>query len=418
MSLPALETALQPVSDHQRETADPLDKGVAAIVLFVVGSALVAGRTSPIPYLWIAIASIIVLSYATIVSKSETVRALCLNLAVACLVLGAAESYFWAKEPLERRMDYSDGFFLSDDVLGYAPAPDRSIRHRAYADDQPLYDVTYHLDSRGLRRAMPVNADQDRTKPCLAFFGDSFTFGEGMPDERTMPYQVGEKVGPGYRVVNFGFLGYGPHQMLAALEAGQLQSRGQCRPNHILYQAIPTHVSRAAGLESWDQHGPNYVLDSAGGVRRAGRFDDRRPITAPEWLRLLHRNLYTQVRAALEASALYRTVLRSHRLIEQEDIARFTAIVETAKHSATHAFPATGFSVLFWDYDDDTVVGRAVQDQLRARGLAIYPMSTILPGFPAERARYEISPYDRHPNAQAHALIADYVAHHIVSASR
>lgn len=44
-------------------------------------------------------------------------------------------------------------------------------------------------------------------------------------------------------------------------------------------------------------------------------------------------------------------------------------------------------------------------------------MSTILPGFPAARARYEISPYDRHPNAQAHARIADFIAQRLVQKS-
>ena len=40
--------------------------------------------------------------------------------------------------------------------------------------------------------------------------------------------------------------------------------------------------------------------------------------------------------------------------------------------------------------------------------------AVILPGFPVARARYEISPYDRHPNAQAHARIADFVAQRLV----
>ena len=32
-------------------------------------------------------------------------------------------------------------------------------------------------------------------------------------------------------------------------------------------------------------------------------------------------------------------------------------------------------------------------------------------GLSCRRARYEISPYDRHPNAMAHEMIADFVAH-------
>jgi len=96
----------------------------------------------------------------------------------------------------------------------------------------------------------------------------------------------------------------------------------------------------------------------------------------------------------------------------------FAAIVGTAKQTASRTYPGVTFQVLFWDYDDDTEVGEEVQSQLREQGVAVHLISTILPGFPAERARYEISPYDRHPNAQAHARIADFLAQHLAQPSR
>jgi hypothetical protein len=42
-------------------------------------------------------------------------------------------------------------------------------------------------------------------------------------------------------------------------------------------------------------------------------------------------------------------------------------------------------------------------------------MSQILRDFPTDRGRYEIHPDDRHPNALAHAQIADFVAQHLVN---
>ena len=342
--------------------------------------------------------------------------AFCVNFAVVVLILAAAERYFQAQEPLERRMDYSEEVFSSDEALGYKASANRRIGHRSYGGEQLLYDVTYTLDAQGLRISAPIQADRGQHLPCLAFFGDSFTFGEGAVDEDTLPYQVWKRIGHRYRTVNFGFLGYGPHQMLAAIEQGHLTSRGHCQLRYIIYQAIPAHVSRAAGLEFWDYHGPRYRLEADGTVRHDGHFDDRPPATPGEWLRSFHRKLPMRMREHLESSALYRRVFHAHRPVYEPDIALYASIVATAQQTATQAFPDAAFRVLFWDYDDDAEVGGQVLAQLRARGIAVYPMSEILPGFPAERARYEISPYDKHPNALAHRLIADFVVGRLIEA--
>jgi hypothetical protein len=124
-----------------------------------------------------------------------------------------------------------------------------------------------------------------------------------------------------------------------------------------------------------------------------------------------------RAQALLEASVLYRTLLNSHRPVTAEDIALFVAIVKTAKQAASRIYPGVTFHVLFWDYDDDAEVGGLALSQLQAQGVIVHPISTILPGFPAARARYEISPYDRHPNALAHARIADYVVQRLVQQS-
>ncbi|HKC92755.1 MAG TPA: hypothetical protein VKB81_01915 [Nitrospira sp.] len=416
MNAPLVESAIQPMAEAQDQFPDQIDKRLATIVILLIASVLFIARTSLIPYLWIAIAAVIMLSYAAVISKREGFRALWVNLAIIVFTFGAIEGYFWTQGPLERQMEYSEEFFVADDVLGYKPAEDKRIGHRSYGGDRLLYEVTYTLDNQGLRIASPLTSKHE-TLPCIAFFGDSFTFGEGMADEETMPYQVWKHMGPRYQATNFAFLGYGPHQMLATLEQGQLESRGHCQPSHIIYQAIPSHVSRAAGLEAWDHHGPRYAWQSDGQVRQEGHFDDLRPSTPLQWLRLAHWQFPARVRTWLEESAVYRTILNSHRPVTPEDVALFAAIVNAAKSTASQKYPDVTFQVLFWDYDDDVDVGEQVQSQLQARNITVHPMSTILPGFPTERARYEISPYDRHPNALAHTLIADYVAKKVVRSS-
>ena len=412
MNAPSAQAAIQSMC---RRRPERLDKAIATVVFFLTGCALFAAWRSPMPYVWIAIAMVILSSYAAIGSKREMGRAVWVNVAIVSFALGMFEGYFGIQGPAEREISYTQKeIFLADDLLGYRPAAARRIGHRSYGGDRLLYDVTYTLDDHGLRIASPPTSQRADSLPCVVFFGDSFTFGEGMTDEQTMPYQVWRRLAPHYQTVNFGFLGYGPHQMLAALEGGRVVSDSHCRPSHIVYQAIPSHVSRAAGLEAWDHHGPRYGWLPSGRIAQQGHFDDVRPATPLQWLRVGHRQLHGRLQGWLEASVLYRTLLNSHRPVTPDDVALFAAIVSAAKQTASRIYPGVAFQVLFWDYDDDAEVGEQVLSQLRAQGVVVHPISTILPGFPATRALYEISTYDRHPNAQAHAMIADLIARKLI----
>jgi hypothetical protein len=51
-----------------------------------------------------------------------------------------------------------------------------------------------------------------------AFFGDSMTFGQGVPDAYTLPQAFADATGHRWRVLNLAFPGYGPQQFLRSLE--------------------------------------------------------------------------------------------------------------------------------------------------------------------------------------------------------
>lgn len=393
----------------------PLKKPAAIVGTMIVTASLIEARTSSIPYLWLAIASVIVLAYAAIVCVRPVLRAISVNVAVAVFTLGAAETYFWSVTPFERHMEYSEDFFVADEILGYKPAPDKSFTHRTSVRDGLLYHVTYTINTEGLRIASPVESTATINLPCLAFFGDSFTFGEGMNDEQTMPYQVWENVAGRYHTVNFGFLGYGPHQMLAALEQGYLESQGHCRPAHVFYQAIPSHLSRSAGLEFWDPHGPRYVLDPSGFMQHTGHFDEIPATGILDRLRITHRRLSAGWKDTLNQSALYRTLLRTRRAVNEQDAALYGEIVGAAKQLVETRYPGARFHVLFWDYEEGTQDTQWIQQTLAQHHVPVTTMSQILQDFHADRGRYEIHPDDRHPNALAHAQIAEFVAQRLVN---
>ena len=83
------------------------------------------------------------------------------------------------------------------------------------------------------------------------FFGDSFTFGEGVNDEDTLPNAF--SIVSGMRVLNFGINGYGPHHMLRLLELDVPKKITSSFPRLMVYTAIEDHIARAAGRGAWDQ---------------------------------------------------------------------------------------------------------------------------------------------------------------------
>ena len=238
---------------------------------------------------------------------------------------------------------------------------------------------------------------------CVLFFGGSVTFGEGVEDDEAMPYQVGMLSGNRYRVYNFAFHGYGPHQMLAALESGRVDEIVECRPTHVVYQAIIPHVERAAGLAAWDRQGPRYTSRQDGGVTLAGRFDDE--AVNPPWKTWLGRH------------QTYATLFGRRRAANDEEIRLYAEIVGSARSFVEQAFEGAEFHVLIWDNDGLPSHDRVMR-ALERENLRLHRVSDVLPGYRGNKARFELSVHDHHPNAAAHAAIAGYVVGNILKYRR
>jgi hypothetical protein len=106
-----------------------------------------------------------------------------------------------------------------DPVLGYvAPASTKRIARKVNGrTGEVIYEHQVTIGENGLRTTLPFNR---LSKEAILFFGGSFTYGEGVGDDETLPAQVGKITKGRYRVYNFGLHGYGPQHMLAAVEHG------------------------------------------------------------------------------------------------------------------------------------------------------------------------------------------------------
>ena len=385
----------------------------------------------PKPYIYIFALWTIACVYGAAIAAKPLAKILWLNLVAVFFAFGCAEIYFYEvyfseEPPRETEFAASDlipgntdiiDLFGKHDVLGWAPTKGRTFFETTRFANTLIYKVRYTIDKHGLRVAPPFVAAPDEQARCLLFFGDSFTFGEGVRDQETMPYRVGQKSHGRYQVYNFGFLGYGPHQMLAQLQEGLVDTAIHCKPAYTIYQALPDHVSRAAGLEAWDQFGPKFVRTDNGSVVQRGHFEDEKKGGFLAGLRRFHYSLPNEAKHYLEKSALYKGLLYLHRPVNDHDIDLCLRIVDQSRHTLEARYEGVQFHVLFWDFSGEDPTETKLIQGLRAQNIKVHLISDILPEYRDHENRFEIHPADGHPNKLAYELLADYILRAIVKDS-
>jgi hypothetical protein len=371
------------------------------------------------PFVWIFGLWTVLAFVGLRLTGNANLRALCVNFGVAMFVLGAAEAFLWMQsasakpksasaqtaEHREGAYARSGGYFdRAHPILGYAPIKGVAADSRLYYGDELVYDVTYTIDDDGLRVSPPARED---APGCILFFGCSFTIGEGVRDEETLPYRVGVLTHGEHRVYNFGFHGYGPHQMLAALESGMVSKIIKCRPRHVFYQALDRHVLRSSGVVEWDKVGPRYVAAEGGTVVRAGSFAD-----TPSSVRV--GNSFTR---QLAKSHIYTKIIGSTQSsqVRDKDLHLFGGIVEAARRQVAAMNPEAQFHVLLWTFDPPLT--RRVVDELASRHIQPYFVRDALPEGDYRKV-YAIGPHDHHPSAKTYDLVARYVVTEIIDKPR
>jgi len=178
--------------------------------------------------------------------------------------------------------------YLGDSLLGYKLKPGAVVRVNDTRDNSTIYDAVYSIDEYG-RRFTPA-AKKQPGKNSILFFGCSFTFGEGVNDDQTLPYYAGEML-KDYTPVNFGVCGYGPQQMLLQLENDGISGRGKGGKAVLIYLCIGHHINRAVGsmriICNWGNDNlPCYALSPAGELSYKGNFLNGRPFLSAVYLRL------------------------------------------------------------------------------------------------------------------------------------
>ncbi len=293
-------------------------------------------------------------------------------------------------------LTYPQGYFILGGDLGYVLTPNLATslkRHYIHADGKKelVYDATYTSNELG-NRITPKNPN---AKTAVLLFGCSFTIGEGIQDQETFAYKLGQKLGEQYQVFNLGLHGYGTHHIYTIIKS-QLPELKKYDNILVYYLALRTHAERAAGLSPWDLQGPRYLL-KGDKIIRDGNFTKQYPHNIPK----LH--------AFLSKSFLYKRYMNDlqHLLIPFNTDAKrnklLNALTTASIQELKAQYPNSTFNLLAWDKKTADILTELPKD------VEISQITNWLTGYDTNPELYEIK-YDKHPNALANSIMAEKLA--------
>jgi hypothetical protein len=333
---------------------------------------------------YVFIAFLLIADFAVVLrgkwrDAATLVGALTLGLAAVELGSAALESNL----PAETR-----GFSTSRPILGWGPSAPGVYHGKRYGSDAALiYDAAYTIDDHLLRRTLSA-----ATGPAVAFFGDSFTFGQGLSDSETLPQAYADLTGRKVRVLNFGFPGYGPQQFLRALETGlfdPLLSDAKI----FVYETAAWHAERSACL--------------AGHMTRAARYELRNgePVfvgACAEGLNRVFREIF------INGAAFRRFVQPVANVAGPADVELYLAELRRSAELVKQKFGAR--LIVLYLSDGDTYLAKSgftdalIMERLQQSGIDVIDATLSPKDFPPGTL-FKI-PGDGHPTAIANRAFA------------
>ncbi|MCI7411650.1 SGNH/GDSL hydrolase family protein [Helicobacter bilis] len=335
-----------------------------------------------------------------------------------CVIIGEVYGFYKLQNKdnkdkdcvLESNGIYATAYYEPNTITGYRAKPNivATAQMLNKKDNSIIYDISYDINEFGWRKTKSSN---NNSKQCFLFFGDSFTIGEGLNDNESLPFYFGQQVD--MKIYNFGFHGYGPHQALALLLSGEVKRTiKDCDEVIALYESLPRHISRANGFSPWEigTKAPRFKINGE----------------KLEWLDTTTNKKSKFARSIehrLEQSYLYKFLQSrdTYKYDEKYNNLYFAIMLEMQKELKTQL--NAPLYVLLWDSNnlsDELEVQESnaitqwlettFNNNIATMGGGYMLASNILQNYKIARENYSINKCEQHPNAIANKELAKFLA--------
>jgi hypothetical protein len=291
-----------------------------------------------------------------------------------------------------------------DPILGFRPQPNSEALNTATFGPEIVYRRTYHFDADAARLTPQGPAGADT----YLFLGDSFIFGQGLPDDETLAAQFAKANGLKVRAINLGVPGNAPNHLVRAFEAGLLDRYAAQSVKAVVTWIIPAQLARVTGDGSWLGSSPRYVLEN-GVLRHTGSFNEYRllhPIAGAKYL-------------LGEQFAFVDAIGMKQRQDEQVEL--FLAMMARLQQFSRDKLGAPLVVIYSWP-DENSQPGHGqsefaqpmlvgVLDRLRKLGIPLISVDRVTGKYDVARL---LIPHDGHPNAFSTEIIAAELKRHLM----
>jgi len=294
---------------------------------------------------------------------------------------------FWKLKIKKEKTIYkiqSDVSYSISPDYGYHPKKNRIFSESIFKEKKKIDQIFYSINRYGHRITGKNNKN---SKTCIFFHGGSYTFGQMLNDENSLPYQFNKELNFKYKVYNLGFNGYGPHQFLRKLETKYLEDYKKCEESYIIYTFIPDHIGRAAGKRSWGDKSPRYILKNQK-IFFKGFFSNY-PFKIKMKLRKNFRN-----------SLFFRTFIYDPNSINKIDNKIFINILNEIEKKSKKIWKKTQFVYILWNIDK--INDKEIKDFFKNKKI-IKVNNLNLKNIPTTNK------YDGHPSDQINKLISSTI---------
>ena len=213
--------------------------------------------------------------------KSDLIKNILLTISTFVIIILLMETFTYFlnssnEDIIAVRSTNKTPAYKDECISGYAPISQTINDIMMLSNGSMVYNYTYTTDQHQ-RRVNPRKINNQH----LILFGDSFTFGVGLKDSETFPYQLSRL--SNYNILNYAHKGYGPNHMLAYLEEEDFGKDISNKEGSAIYVFIEHHVRRAYGdmstYSTYPLYGmPYYSVDKNGELRRDGCFATQNPV--------------------------------------------------------------------------------------------------------------------------------------------
>lgn len=311
----------------------------------------------------------------------------------------------------ERLFTTVNSYYHLDSIMGYRFDTGR-LKALEYKGKDTIYNTYYTVlsdtDAHGFNYPLRKGFKNDTAKQETVFFGCSFTFGEGLPDEETLPYQYGQLTGTSS--INRGCNGLGVHQVYQLFKSKYANRDNSNRV--FVYSFFSEHILRAEGVYVWNCAGPLFTI-SDDTLLNKGISYKVKPIKGA---RLAHygsfMGTFTFIRDKVQQIALKKSI----KELRENDLAPCYLMLK----QMAEMISKTGgkFIILNWDNEStktaSPVLNRHIAENKMANeiGKAGAIVLTVSKALNFQKPEYSI-PIDGHPSGLANKKLAQYLAENI-----